>query len=515
MDPAKIHYNYCEVLTTTPWPPNSRVLVTGANGYVAQRLIPELIRRGYWVRCMVRTRHTPFFLKHPRIEVVYADCLIKEQLRPVLEGIEFAYYLIHCMRAKNSDFSDLDRKAAQCFMGAAEEADIKKVIYLGGLGETNVRLSRHLQSRMEVGEVLSKSSVPVVRLHAAIIIGTGSASYELLKSLVMHNRWIPFMVEFNSLCQSIAIRDVIKYLVGIMEVRSSESRMYHIGGKEVQSYKDMILGFGRIVDRKIRFFDVFWVPLPIKVSCRIYASWLHLFTSVPINTISLLLDSLKTDVVCLNDDIKNILPFEPIGFDTAIRRALEREKKSQVFSHWTGVPPHTMRDLLPLCEYESANFKVEEYSIEIPMNSKKVFQLITQVGGMHGWLQGNFLWRIRGLVDRLFGGVGLQRGRRDPSCLRVGDSLDFWRVEKLEPDKELLLRGELISPGLSWLQFLLAPQSNQSTQLTLKAHFIPKPFFGQIYWFLMSKFHTYIFKGMLSHFYRKATGSRTHRVRAV
>jgi hypothetical protein len=149
------------------------------------------------------------------------------------------------------------------------------------------------------------------------------------------------------------------------------------------------------------------------------------------------------------------------------------------------------------------------------MNSKNVFQLITQVGGMHGWLQGNFLWRIRGLVDRLFGGVGLQRGRRDPACLRVGDSLDFWRVEKLDPDKELLLRGELISPGLSWLQFLLAPQSSRSTQLTLKAHFIPKPFFGQIYWFLMSKFHTYIFKGMLSHFYRKATGSRAHGAHAA
>ena len=509
MDPSRIHYNYCEALTTTPWPPNNKVLVTGANGYVGQRLIPELLYRGYWVRCMVRTKHTPFLLEHPRIEVVYADCLVKEQLRPVLEGIEFAYYLIHCMRAKSSDFSDLDRKAAQCFMDTAEEAGVKKVIYLGGLGETNVRLSRHLQSRIEVGEVLSNSSIPVIRLHAAIIIGTGSTSYELLKSLVKHNHWIPFMVEFNNLCQPIAIRDVIKYLVGIMEVRSSKSRVYQIGGKEVLAYKDMITSFARILNRKIRLFDVFWVPLPVSVSCRIYAFWLHLFTSAPINTISLLLDSLKTDVVCLNDDIRKILPFETIGFDAAIRRALEREKKSQVFSHWTDVPPHTMRDLLPLCEYESANFKIEEYSIEIPTNSKNLFQLITQVGGTHGWMQGNFLWKVRGLVDRLFGGVGLQRGRRDPVCLRVGDSLDFWRVEKLDPGKELLLRGELISPGLSWLQFLLNTRTNHSTQLTLKAHFIPKPFFGQIYWSLMSKFHSYIFNGMLAHLYQRAINSRT------
>jgi uncharacterized protein YbjT (DUF2867 family) len=505
MDPERVHYNYCGALTTTPWPPNTKVLVTGANGYVAQRLIPELVHRGYFVRCMVRTKYTPFLLKHPRIEVVYADCFVKEQLRPALKDIEFAYYLIHSMRAKKSDFSGMDREMAQSFMEAAEEAGVKKVIYLGGLGETSVRLSQHLKSRMEVGEVLSKSSIPVVRLHAAIVIGTGSASYELLKSLVMHNRWIPFMIEFNNLCQCIAIRDVIKYLVGILEVRSNEGRMYHIGGKDVLAYKDVILSFANILNKKIHFFDVFWVPIPIAVSCRIYAYWLHLFTSLPVNIISLLLDSLKTDVVCLNDDIRKILPFEPLGFDTAIRRALEKEKKSQVFSHWTDVSPDAMRDLLPLCEYESANFKIDEHSIEIPADSETVFQLITQIGGKHGWLQGNFLWRIRGLVDRLVGGVGLQRGRRDPANLRVGDSLDFWRVEKLELNKELLLRGELISPGLSWLQFLLTPGSNHSTQLTLKAHFIPKPFWGQIYWFLMSKFHTYIFKGMLAHFNQKAT----------
>ncbi len=505
MDPAKVLYNYCGSLTTTTWPPNTKVLVTGANGYVAQRLIPELVHRGYFVRCMVRTKHTPFLLEHPRIEIVYADCCIKEQLRSALKDIEFAYYLIHSMRAKKSAFSGMDREVAQSFMEMAEEAGVKKVIYLGGLGETNVRLSPHLKSRMEVGEVLANSSIPVIRLHAAIVIGTGSASYELLKSLVMHNRYIPFMIEFNNLSQCIAIRDVIKYLVGIMEVRSNESRMYHIGGKDVLAYRDVILGFAKILNKKIYFFDVFWVPVPIAVSCRIYAYWLHLFTSLPVNIISLLLGSLKTDVVCLNDDIRNILPFEPLGFETSIRRALQKEKEAQVFSHWTDTSPEAMRDLLPLCEYESANFKVEEHSIEIPADSEKVFQLITQIGGKHGWLQGNFLWRIRGLVDTLVGGVGLQRGRRHPTHLRVGDSLDFWRVEKLEQDKELLLRGELISPGLSWLQFLLTPGSNNSTQLTLKAHFIPKPFWGELYWFCMSKFHTYIFKGMLTNFYRKAT----------
>ena len=511
MDPEKVHYNYCDELTTTPLAPNTKVLVTGANGYVSQRLIPELVHRGYFVRCMLRTKNTPFLLDHPRIEVVYADCLVKEQLRPVLQDIEIAYYLIHSMRAKRSEFAEMDKMMAQNFVEEAEEAGIKKIIYLGGLGETNVLLSRHLQSRMEVGEILSESSIPVIRLHAAIIIGTGSTSYELLKSLVMHNRWIPFMVEFNNLCQCIAIRDVIKYLVGIMEFRSNVSRVYHIGGKDVFPYKDVILNFAKIAKRDVRFFDVFWVPLPISVSCRIFACWLHLFTSLPVNIISLLLNSLKSDVVCLNNDIRNILPFEPLSFEIAVKRALERERKSQVFSHWSDVPPDSMRDLLPLYEYESASFVVEEHSIDIPANSNIVFQSITQIGGKHGWLQGNFLWRIRGFIDRLFGGIGLQRGRRDPDQLREGDSLDFWRVEKLEPNKELLLRAELISPGLSWLQFLLDPGTNRSTKLTLKAHFIPDPFWGQIYWFLMSKFHTYIFKGMLAHFRQSAT-EKGHKV---
>lgn len=504
MDPEKIHYNYCDILTSIPLPPNTKILVTGANGYVAQRLIPELVHRGYFVRCMLRTKHTPFILDHPRIELVYADCLNKEEMRLAVRDIEIAYFLIHSMRAKSDKFAEMDGLAAQNFVATCEEAGVKKIIYLGGLGETNVLLSQHLKSRMEVGEILSRSSIPVIRLHAAIIIGTGSASYELLKSLVMHNRWIPFMIEFNNLCQCIAIRDVIKYLVGITEIRSYKSRVYHIGGRDVLAYRDVILRFAKIMGKKINFFDVFWVPVPVALSCRIYAYWLHLFTSVPVNIISLLLNSLKTDVVCLNDDIEKILPFEPLGFDMAIRLALEREKKSQVYSHWTDVSPEKMRDLLPLCEYESASFMVEEHSIEIPAGSDKVFQVVTQIGGKHGWLQGNFLWKVRGWIDRLFGGVGLQRGRRDPTHLRVGDSLDFWRVERLEPDKELLLRGELISPGLSWLQFQLDPGSNHSTKLTLKAHFIPTPFWGQIYWFMMSKFHTYIFKGMLNNFYRKA-----------
>jgi len=504
MDPRQVHYNYCKDLTTSPLPPNTKVLVTGANGYVAHRLIPELVERGYHVRCMVQNKNFPFVLDHPRIELVYADCLKKDELELALQDIEVAYYLVHSMKAKKSEFAEMDKALAQNFVDLAEKCRVKKIIYLGGLGETDSRLSSHLKSRMEVGEILSNCSCTVICLRAAIIIGTGSISYELLKSIVLHNRWIPFLKDFNNLCQCIAIRDVIKYLVGVMETPGLQTRVYHIGGKDVLSYKDMILRMAAILDKKVKLFDVVWVPLPVSVLARGYAVWLHFFVSVPVNIISLLLDSLKCDVVCHDYDIVKIIPFELLGFDSAVKFALEREKKSQVFSHWADVPPDKMKDLLPLCEYESSNIIVEKHSIEIPASPRQVFKLVTQIGGEQGWLQGNFLWRIRGFIDRIFGGVGLQRGRRDPEQLRPGDSLDFWRVEKLEPDKELLLRAELISPGLSWLQFQLEPSANQGTKLTLTAHFIPKPFWGQIYWSVLSKFHTYIFTGMLAYFHKNA-----------
>ncbi|OGW14146.1 MAG: hypothetical protein A3K09_01440, partial [Nitrospinae bacterium RIFCSPLOWO2_12_FULL_47_7] len=354
------------------------------------------------------------------------------------------------------------------------------------------------------GKTLSAGSVPVIALRAAIILGTGSASYELLKSLVTHNRLIPFLSKFNARCQPIAVRDIIKYLVGVMETENLKTRVFTVGG-DVLSYKNMILRFAGILNRKVYMFDISWLPIPSWLLCGIYAYWMHFFVSVPVNIISLLLDSLKVDVVCNEQDIREILPFAPLGFDEAVRRALDKENKSEVFSHWADVPPAQMRDLMPLCEYESSEFIVEEHSMDIPVGADKVFQVVMRIGGENGWFYGNTLWRIRGFIDRLLGGVGLQRGRRDPTHLRVGDSLDFWRVEKLERNKELLLRAEMISPGYSWLQFLLTPVSATTTRLTLKAHFIPYPIWGHLYWHSLSIIHTNIFTGMLSHFYREAT----------
>ncbi len=504
MDPEKVNYHYCDDLPTTPLPETTRVLVTGANGYVAHRLIPELVHRGYIVRCMFRRKNPPPILNHSRIENVYADCLNKEELRLALKDVDAAYYLIHSMASKKEEFVQKDKLAATNFREAAEECGVKRIIYLGGLGEATQKLSPHLQSRMEVGQILSDGDIPVIRLRAAIILGTGSASYELLKSLVMYNRWIPYIPEFDSKCQPIAIRDVIKYLVGVLETENLTTRVYPIGGKDVLSYTELIRRFARILNKRVRLFDVSWIPLPVNALCRLYAYWLHLFNAVPVNITSLLLDSLKSDVICTECDVYRILPFEPLDFETAVKWAQEKEQQSRVFSHWSDVSPGRMADLMPLCEYESAEFMIDEHSIEIPTPPEIIFPIICRIGGNHGWVHANYLWKIRGAVDRLLGGVGLNRGRRDNNQLRVGDSIDFWRVEKLEPNQELLLRAEMLSPGLSWLQLELNPKDNKRTQLILRAHFIPKPFWGNLYWALMAKFHNYIFTGMLNYFRREA-----------
>ena len=504
MDPEKVNYHYCDDLPTTPLPANTKVLVTGANGYVGHRLIPELISRGYFVRSMFRRTTMPALLVHDRIEVVYADCHKKDGLRIALNGIEYAYYLIHSMRSKNHEFAEMDKLAAQNFIDVAEECKVKRIIYIGGLGESNEQLSEHLKSRMEVGSILSRGTIPVIRLRAALILGTGSASYELVKSLVSFNRWIPFLPEFDSKCQPIAIRDVIKYLVGVLETANLTTRVYQIGGKDVFTYRELIKRFAEIMNKNVRLFEVSWVPLPTIMMCRLYAYWLHLFNSVPVNITSMLLGSLKSDVVCTENDIQEILPFEPLDCNTAVEWALKKEEQSRVYSHWSDVPPEPMTDLLPLCQYESSDFVMDEHSVEIAARPEVVFPIICKIGGQHGWVHGNILWQIRGAVDRLLGGPGLNRGRRDENQLREGDSIDFWRVEKLEMNKQLLLRAEMLSPGLSWLQFILEPHGSETTKLILKAHFIPKPFWGPLYWNIMAKFHNYIFTGMLSFFEKES-----------
>ncbi len=334
MNPEKVNYHYCDDLPTSSLPDVKTVLVSGASGYVARRLVPELLFRGYRVRCMLRERGMPQVLTHPNLEYVYADALKKDQLQLAMKGIDVAYYLIHSMRIVNKKFRQTDKTAAKNFREAAEEHGVKKIIYLGGLGETSKVVSRHLESRIEVGTILSEGPIPVIHLRCAIIIGTGSTSYELLKSMIQHTRWIPFLPEFNSRCQPIAIRDVIKYLVGVLETDGTKTKTYPLGGPDVMTYQEMVERFAGILDKRVRFFNVSWVPFPVSMMCRLFAYWLHLFISVPVNITCLLLESLRTDVVCTNEAIRDILPFETVGFETAVKWAVQKEVNSMVYSHW-------------------------------------------------------------------------------------------------------------------------------------------------------------------------------------
>ncbi len=301
---------------------------------------------------------------------------------------------------------------------------------------------------------------------------------------------------------------MIKYLVGAMETEGLQTGKYPIGGPDVMTYRELVSRFAKVFGKRVRFFNVSWVPLPVTFLCRVFAYWLHLFNPVPVNITYLLLESLKTDVVCPDNRVAGFIPIKPIGFETAVEWALEKEKNSRVFSHWSDVPPEAMTDLMPICEYESSQFVVEEHDREIPASPEEVFGLVCQIGGDHGWLHGNFLWEIRGWIDRILGGVGLHRGRRDQNDLRLGDSVDFWRVENLERPKELLLRAELITPGFSWLQFTLDPLEGGATRLTLRAHFIPYRIWGQLYWVTLARFHHYIFEGMLDYFHCQAVQLR-------
>ncbi len=504
MDPEKVNYHYTDDLPTSPLPKGTRILVTGANGYVGRRLIPELLYRGYTVRCMLRNQGLSPILEHPNLEFVYADARHQEDLDRAMEGMNYAYYLMHSLRLDKQEFSGAEKEVARNFVKSADRFGLKRIIYLGGLGETSERISPHLSSRIEVGAILSEAKCTVVRVRAAIILGTGSASYELIKSLVLHHRWIPFISDFNSKCQPIAVRDVIKYLVGFLELEKVETGKYPVGGQDVLTYKELVKRFAKIMNRRVGFIDVFWAPLPVPVMCRIFAWWMHLISPVSVNIVTLLLESLRTDVVCPDNSVRDLIPFEPLDFDTAVHWALEKEKNRKVFSHWSDVPPENMIDLMPICEYESTDFVIDQHSLDIPAEPEEVFDIVCRIGGKHGWLHGNILWEIRGWIDRILGGVGLHRGRRDEQELRLGDSVDFWRVENLVRPKELLLRAELISPGFSWLQFILSPLPSGKTKLTLKAHFIPYRIWGRLYWGVLQSFHTYIFKGMLNHFRNEA-----------
>ena len=488
---------FCHDLPTRPRADIGRVLVTGASGYVGGRLVPELIARGYRVRVLVRKASPEQKCLWPDAEIVEADALRPESMREALRDIDTAYYLIHSLLLGPDRFSSADTEAAVNFRIAADENRVKRIIYLGGLGDLNTSLSSHLRSRMQVAEKLREGRTPVTVLRAAVIIGSGSASYEIIHHIVRKLPLLPTPYWIDHRCQPIGIRDVIKYLVGIMEIPETAGLSFDIGGRDVLTYMMMLRTLAQVLHKRTVFVSS---PIP---SIGLYAYLSSLVTPVPAPLIRCLYGGLKNDVVCQGDEIRGYLPFEPLTFKEMIVGAMTREEQDRVYTRWTDSYPPAHELALKLHEIGEKPRFAASYSLATEAEARALYESFCKVGGKEGWFHNNWMWRARGMVDRLLLGVGSSRGRRSYATVKTNDVIDFWRVEDLKPNERLLLRAEMRLPGRAWLEFDIHPILNRNV-LSVNAYYDTKTVWGTIYWYLFLPFHSIIFNDLIRQIEKRA-----------
>lgn len=472
-----------------------RCLVTGVTGYIGGRLVPKLLEQGYNVRVLSRDASR---LQGRRwidqVEVVEADVLKPETLPTALKDIAVAYYLIHSMSGNgDSNFHDRDMQAARNFGEAAKAQNVERIIYLGGLGNPDDELSQHLASRQQTGQTLRASGVPVTEFRAAIVVGSGSKSFEMVRYLAER---LPVMIcpsWVYSKVQPIAIRNVLQYLISAVEKPETKDEIIEIGGSSVITYADMMHIYAKINGLKRIL-----IPVPL-LSPALSSHWVHWMTPIPASLARPLIEGLKNDVVVQSNKAQKLFPeIEPLSYQKAVKLAIERIDTEEVETTWNDALISSKGDERPVVLETKQGLNIERRIRKVNASQRRVFQSFSSLGGDKGWLTFEWAWKLRGILDRLVGGVGFRRGRRHPQNLRVGDALDFWRVEAIKPDQLLRLRAEMKVPGRAWLEFQAIDDGNQ-TKLVQTAYFAPKGLGGLLYWYGLYPFHSLIFSSMIDH----------------
>lgn len=464
------------------------VLLTGASGYIGGRLLRALESAGRAVRCLARH---PEFLRSrvsASTEVVQADCLDRASLAAAMAGVQSAYYLVHSMGSAGQ-FEEEDRRAAQNFADAAREHGVKRIIYLGGLGRQDQQLSAHLRSRHEVADILRSSAVPTIEFRASIVIGSGSLSFEMIRALVQR---LPVMicprwVEVKA--QPIAIEDVVAYLVAALDLPLDHSATFEIGGPDQVSYGEIMREYARQCGLRR-----WMIPVPV-LTPHLSSLWLGLVTPIYARVGRKLIESMRNPTLVRDPSALTTFAIQPMGLKEAVKRALHKENLEYAATFWSDALSSSGKPT----SWGGVHFGtrlVDSRTVQVSVPPARAFAPIERIGGANGWYFANLLWRIRGFIDLLAGGVGLRRGRRDPHALAVGDALDFWRVESFEPARKLSLVAEMKLPGRAWLQFEVEPAGHGSV-IRQTAIFDPAGLGGLLYWYALYPIHSCIFKGML------------------
>jgi len=480
----------CKHLLTKPKPEIGTVLVTGATGYVGGRLVPELLARGYNVRVMARVSSFEIEGRWENAEIVAADALKPEQLSKVLEGVSVAYYLIHSLLLGPDKFENADVEAAMNFRKVAEEQGVKRIIYLGALGDYADNLSPHLRSRNQVAEILREGKTPTTILRAAIIIGSGSASYEILKNLVLKSPVFLLPRWAKTKCQPISIRTLINILVGVLEKEETSGHVYDVGGMEVLTYEKMLRVMSKLLRKKKLF-----VHVPSN-NYGIFSYFASLLTPVAEPIIKSLMMSAKNDVLCKGGNTLPPSMYKPISFKEALLRAMSREELDAVHTRWSDEYPRAHELALKLHELKEPPYYIDSHSILSSKRKESLFKSICKIGGNEGWFYSNWMWRLRGILDSILMGAGTSRGRRSSNILRVHDVVGFFRVEDIVENERLLLRAEMKLPGRAWLEFLIKNKNDQN-EIIVTAYFEPYDWKGHVYWYNFLPFHYFLFTNLL------------------